>query len=980
MDNADYDEFGNYIGPELSSSESEEETDVLPRPFGDDHAAGERGGMGGASPAGETMDVDGEPGQQIVLHEDKKYYPSALEIYGEGVEVLVQEEDTQPITEPIVKPVKVKKFQIVEKELPATIYKKEFLVDLLGCPDLVRNVVFAGHLHHGKTALVDLLVGETHAKERNNYHLTRYTDTHLLEMDREVSIKASPMTLALPTSRSKTYALNLMDTPGHVDFFDEVVASCRLADGVVLVVDVIEGVMVNTERVVQHAMAEGLPIILLLNKLDRLILELKLPPADAYYKIKHTIAEVNEAIRATGASDGSPDVPYLSPERGNVCFASTLGGWCFSLRSFAQMYVDTWELAIPTDDFAQRLWGDVYYNADRRSFHRQSNRGQYERTFVHFILNPLYKVYSQVLGQEPHLGRNMAALGIYLKPKQLMLDPKDLLQLVLRQFFGAPTGFVDMCVEHVPSPAAGAAAKVERTYTGPQDSAYAQAMRRCDPSGPLMIQVAKLYPDEQADGFYAFGRILSGRVEAGMAVRVLGEGYSPLDEEDSAIQHVDHVWVYESRYQIEVPTLAAGAWCLLGGVAGTIAKSATLTAARATVQDDDEVCIFRPLRFPAAAVFKVAIEPVNPAEHPRLLDGLRKLNQSYPLLATRVEESGEHIVLGAGELYMDCALHDLRKLYAEIEVNVADPSVRFCETVVETSSLKCYADTPNKKNRLSMVSEPLDRGIATDIEAGKVDIRWPAKRLGQYFEAQHNWDILAARSVWAFGPNDQGPNLLMDETLPSEVDKALLRTVRDSVRQGFQWATREGPLCDEMVRNVKFKILGADLAPEPIYRGGGQIIPTARRVCYSSFLMATPRLLEPMYAVEVQAPADCVSAVYTVLTRRRGHVTSDAPKPGSPLYTVKALIPVIDSFGFETDLRAHTQGQAFCQQVFDHWQLVPGDPLDKATVIRPLEVSSAPMLARDFMLKTRRRKGLSEDVNISKYFDDPVLLQLVQDL
>ncbi|KAJ1911276.1 U5 small nuclear ribonucleoprotein component, partial [Tieghemiomyces parasiticus] len=73
-------------------------------------------------------------------------------------------------------------------------------------------------------------------------------------------------------------------------------------------------------------------------------------------------------------------------------------------------------------------------------------------------------------------------------------------------------------------------------------------------------------------------------------------------------------------------------------------------------------------------------------------------------------------------------------------------------------------------------------------------------------------------------------------------------------------------------------------------------------------------------------------------------------------------------------------GQAFCQQVFDHWQLVPGDPLDKATVIRPLEVSSAPMLARDFMLKTRRRKGLSEDVNISKYFDDPVLLQLAQDL
>jgi Elongation factor G C-terminus len=89
---------------------------------------------------------------------------------------------------------------------------------------------------------------------------------------------------------------------------------------------------------------------------------------------------------------------------------------------------------------------------------------------------------------------------------------------------------------------------------------------------------------------------------------------------------------------------------------------------------------------------------------------------------------------------------------------------------------------------------------------------------------------------------------------------------------------------------------------------------------------ATPRLMEPVYYVEVQAPADCISAVYTVLARRRGHVTQDIPKAGSPLYTVKALIPVIDANGFETDLRTATQGQAFCQQVFDHWAIVPGTP------------------------------------------------------
>ncbi len=110
-----------------------------------------------------------------------------------------------------------------------------------------------------------------------------------------------------------------------------------------------------------------------------------------------------------------------------------------------------------------------------------------------------------------------------------------------------------------------------------------------------------------------------------------------------------------------------------------------------------QVQIFRPLKFNTTSVIKIAVEPVNPSELPKMLDGLRKVNKSYPLLNTKVEESGEHIILGTGELYLDCVMHDLRRMYSEIEIKVADPVVTFCETVVETSSLKCFAETPNKK-------------------------------------------------------------------------------------------------------------------------------------------------------------------------------------------------------------------------------------------------------------------------------------------
>jgi len=306
--------------------------------------------------------------------------------------------------------------------------------------------------------------------------------------------------------------------------------------------------------------------------------------------------------------------------------------------------------------------------------------------------------------------------------------------------------------------------------------------------------------------------------------------------------------------------------------------------------------------------------------------------------------------------------------------------VSFCETVVETSSIKCFAATPNRENKFTMTAEPLEKGLAVDIEIGNIELKWDNKReVSDFFQKNYQWDLLASRSIWAFGPDANGPNILLDDTLPTEVDKGLLSSVREYIVQGFQWGSREGPLCEEPIRNVKFKLLDAQISQSPILRAGGQIIPTARRVAYSAFLMATPRLMEPVYFSEIQAPADCVAAIYTVLSRRRGHVTADAPKAGTPLYTVKAYLPVIDSFGFETDLRSYTQGQAFCQSVFDHWAIVPGDPLDKSIVLRPLEPSPPPHLAREFMIKTRRRKGLTEDVSVNKFFDEDLLAFLAKE-
>ena len=350
--------------------------------------------------------------------------------------------------------------------------------------------------------------------------------------------------------------------------------------------------------------------------------------------------------------------------------------------------------------------------------------------------------------------------------------------------------------------------------------------------------------------------------------------------------------------------------------------------------------------------------------------GLRCINKSYPLCITKVEESGEHIILGTGELYLDCVLHDLRIMYSEIEIKVSDPVVSFCETVEETSSMQCFAVTKNKKNKLTLICEPLDPKISDDITNDRISIEWKPKQLGEYFNKKYGWDLLSARNIWAFGPDKNGPNILCDDTLPSEISKSELNKIRNSIVQGFEWATREGPLCDEPIRNCKFKLMSAKISDNPFEYGGGQIIPAARRAIYTSFMLSNPKLMEPILFVEAMCPPDCIKAIEDVVSHRRGRVRREISKPGTPFVIVEAELPAIDSFGFETDLRSHTQGQAFCLQVFDRWDIVPGDPMNEEIQLMPLEPHPPFKLGREFMIKTRKRKGLAENVSFNKYFDD----------
>lgn len=1064
-----YDEFGNYIGPDLDST-SDEDTDDL----GDDVNAPDdasdvsdddvsRDGGGRAQII--VRDDDGiddrglgtAPGvNAIILHEDKVHYPSAEEVYGDDVRTAVLDEDAMDLDEPIVEPVTKKTFSLMIDEAeerdayggnmirPSGGSKLEAVEDLVSdryLASLVANettrtrrcLALVGHLHCGKTTIVDLLIEQTKiptqimnrgfgihgpraSLESHRGGGPRTTDTLQSEQDRQMSIKSCPATLCLPDTRGKTYALTIIDCPGHCNFHDESVASLRVADGAAIVVDAIEGIMLHTEMLLRQIISEGLPLVLMINKMDRLILELKLPPEDAYHKLRHIIDSVNAYV----AHQSNGRYPRLSPDRGNVVFASSLHGYAFTLESFATQYLDQLDFDyvgngggkdddfgdqkggigglgknLTPEAFARRLWGNAYLDPRTNTFRRRaSDCGpdpesglMPKRTFVRFVLEPLYKMYALCVGEsEKDVEWAFRGLGVLLGKEQLRASARPLMRAALGRYFGVSTGFVDTVVRHISSPAAAAKGKVARCYSGPLSSHTVTSMVKCDSSGPLVIHVAKLYAESDGQSFAAFGRIYSGTVKPGDRVKVLGETYTPDDDEDMAFATVSNVWIPRGRSRTEVMMARAGNWVLLGGVDANIVKTATIVGAGSAGfggdDGDGEIHIFSPLKFPQAggeSTMKLAVEPLNPAELPKMVEGLRRISKSYPMSFTRVEESGEHVLFGSGELYLDCVMHDLRTVYSDIEVKVADPVVGFRETIVETSSVKCFSQSTNKRNKITFIAEPLDDGLAEKLEGGKVNLNWDNRKMGRYFQTKYDWDILSSRSVWAFGSSPtHGTNILMDDTLPSEVDKSKLNSCKSSIVQGFQWATREGPLCEEPVRSAKLKILDVALADNAIHRGGGQLIPTTRKTVHSALLTASPRLMEPWYRLQIQCPGDIVSAIQPVLSKRRGHIKAEKPIPGSPLYSITAYLPVIDSFGFETDLRTFTQGQAMVHSVFDHWAVVPGDPLDKSIILHPLEPSPPHCLARDFLVKTRRRKGLSDDVSILKFFDEGMRTQLLQ--
>merc|ERR1712054_315450 len=437
---------------------------------------------------------------------------------------------------------------------------------------------------------------------------------------------------------------------------------------------------------------------------------------------------------------------------------SGLHGWGFNVERFAKIYAA--KMGADKEKMMKRLWGDSYFNAKKKTWTNvQTPEGATEplpRAFCQFIMTPINQLMRAIMDdQKEKYTKMMTSLGITLKGDEKSLTGKPLMKRCMQIWINAADTLLSMIVMKLPSPTVAQKYRVQNLYEGPMDDTAANAMKACDPAGPVMMYVSKMIPTSDKGRFYAFGRVFSGTIATGQKVRIQGPHYKVGGKEDLNVKNIQRTVLMMGRATEQIADVPCGNTVALVGVDAYILKTGTIT----TFEDAH---ILADMKYSVSPVVKVAVKPKDGKDLPKLVEGMRKLSKSDPLVICTTEESGEHIIAGCGELHVEICLKDLAEEYAKCEIIQGEPVVSYKETVQEESSQQCLSKSPNKHNRLYMKACPMQDELSVMIEDGDLSTQLESKARATILADKFEWDKSEAMKIWCYGPEATGPNFLVD--------------------------------------------------------------------------------------------------------------------------------------------------------------------------------------------------------------------------
>ncbi len=757
----------------------------------------------------------------------------------------------------------------------------------------------------------------------------------------------------------KEYLINLIDSPGHIDFSSEVSTASRLCDGALVLVDAVEGVCSQTVTVLRQTWTEHLKPLLVVNKVDRLITELKMSPGEAYTHLSKLLEQVNAVIgsffqgermeedlqwrerveervaaaaakeaekaerKATKGSvtEDSESIAtsgtigefeekddedlYFAPEKNNVIFSSAVDGWAFTVRQFASLYEK--KLGIKRSVLEKVLWGDFYLEPKtKRVLGSKHLKGRaLKPMFVQLVLDNIWAVYEATTGGNKGKGdpvmveKITKSLSLAVPPHVLRSrDPRAIMTTVFSAWLPISTAVLVSVIEHLPAPPAAQEIRLPALIDASPgakhvDPTIREAMVNIKSSkdDPVVAYVSKMVAvpasempqnkrkggaamtgeeardlarrkraefdkaqatvngdavngdlnglaealnessltdansdraKDEAEGdpehLIGFARLYSGNLSVGDSVYVLPPKFSPAyphaTPEPQKVR-VTGLYLLMGRGLEALTSVPAGVVFGIGGLEGHVLKSGTLCS-----QLEGAVNLAG-VNMGSQPIVRVALEPVNPADLVKMVRGMKLLEQSDPCAQYEVLESGEHVILTAGELHLERCLKDLRERFAKCEIQAGEAIVPYRETIVSATEMPPPKDkdlprgtivgvTASKQITVRLRVRPLPDAVtefllknagairrlyserkeqdegkkgmtadrenveeqaeADDIPAadtGMLSLLDFRERLRSAFAEsegqEHIWSNVVEK-IAAFGPRRTGPNLLIDAT------------------------------------------------------------------------------------------------------------------------------------------------------------------------------------------------------------------------
>lgn len=680
--------------------------------------------------------------------------------------------------------------------------------EIVSNPDQIRNIATSAHIDHGKTTFSDNLLAGAGMISQNLAGQQLALDFHEDEQARGITIDAANVSM-VHVKEGKKYLINLIDTPGHVDFGGDVTRAMRAIDGTIVLTDAVEGVMPQTETVLRQALKERVQPILYINKVDRLIKELKLTPEQMQERFLKTIMHVNKLIRDI-AEDEFGEKWQVDVNNGTVMFGSAIHNWGLSVPYMQKNNITFKDII------------DAYEGNDE------------EKRKALAAKAPLHEV------------------------------------------------VLDMVIEHFPTPAEAQKYRIPKVWHGDLDSEVGQALLTCDPNGPVAFVCTKIVFDKHA-GEVAAGRLFSGTIKQGMDVYMIGSKQKV---------RVQQLSVYNGAKREAIDSITPGNIVGLVGMRGVFSGE--------TVSSVEDLEPFEAIKHIFEPVVTKAIEANKPSDLPKLIEVLRQVNKEDPTIAIEInEETGEHLMAGMGELHLEVVENRI-KTEKGVEVKTSPPIVVYRESVTKTSP-EVEGKSPNKHNKFQFTVEPVPDEVYEMIKSGEIgDQRVKKKDMELWKKLESagmdSKDSRAVRMIY-------NGNMFMDNTRGIVHIGEIIEMVMDGVKDVLTY----GPIAREPSTKVLVRLHDTTLHEDAIHRGPAQVLPAVRDGIRAAVLQASPTMLEPLQIMQMDAPADYMGELSKLVQNRRGQLL-DMTQEGV-MATVKAKMPVAETFGLTGDLRSSTEGR-----------------------------------------------------------------------